>query len=475
MKKTFVTTMPDHIGAFLKASERLASLGINITRVSYNKAVDSHTLFIDARGSADQLAEAARQLEEIGYLSNEKNGRSVVLLEFTLKDVPGSVTEVLRVIHRYHFNISYISSRENGTEVQYFQMGLFVEEGDRLSEFLEEVGKLCQVRVIDYNPSERVFDNGIFYRSFVNAIAARAQLDEGEKEELLVNANLAMQTLDEQGLSPFKTFDSIHRFAELLTKSRGEGFSPRVTRYAFTEKSSLTVIEPPCGSNTMLLQSDGETVMIDSGYAVYREEMLSLLKELFPSWEKGEKKIFLTHADVDHGGLLPLFDRILTGKKTADCLKNEFLGEDGFREQNPLHKPYIRMCKILTRYQSVDPQRVEGIWERSADAQELLAPAGEWRFGELCFQVYEGKGGHLPGELVLVERSHRLVFTGDVFINLHALTPEQAEYNRYAPILMTSVDTDPALCKAERGALVSLLGEGSWRIFGSHGGPKEIG
>ena len=39
MKKTYITTMPDHIGAFLKASECLAKLGINITRVSYNKAI----------------------------------------------------------------------------------------------------------------------------------------------------------------------------------------------------------------------------------------------------------------------------------------------------------------------------------------------------------------------------------------------------------------------------------------------------
>lgn len=58
MKKTYITTMPDHIGAFLKASECFAALGINITRVSYNKAVDSHTLFIDAEGSPGQTGRA---------------------------------------------------------------------------------------------------------------------------------------------------------------------------------------------------------------------------------------------------------------------------------------------------------------------------------------------------------------------------------------------------------------------------------
>ena len=55
MKKTFVTVMPNHIGAFLKASRCFAANGVNITRVSYNKAVDSHMLFIDAEGTAQNL------------------------------------------------------------------------------------------------------------------------------------------------------------------------------------------------------------------------------------------------------------------------------------------------------------------------------------------------------------------------------------------------------------------------------------
>jgi len=66
MNKTFVTKMPNHIGAFLRASQCFASLGINITRVSYNKAVDSHMLFIDAEGTAQQLAKAEEELTAIG-------------------------------------------------------------------------------------------------------------------------------------------------------------------------------------------------------------------------------------------------------------------------------------------------------------------------------------------------------------------------------------------------------------------------
>ena len=170
MKKTYITTMPNHIGAFLKASECFASLGVNITRVSYNKAVDSHTLFIDAEGEPLQLEKADRELEKIGYLGSEKSGNSVVLLQFMLRDEPGGVTEVLRLIDRWQLNISYISSQENGTKFQAFKMGLFVSSEERLKAFLREVQTLCPVQVLDYDRSERVFDNSIFYQSFVSSL-----------------------------------------------------------------------------------------------------------------------------------------------------------------------------------------------------------------------------------------------------------------------------------------------------------------
>ena len=77
MKKTYVTTVPNHIGAFLSASRLLAALDVNITRVSYNKAVDSHTIFIEAEGSRQQLAQADEQLAAIGYLRSGGAEKSV--------------------------------------------------------------------------------------------------------------------------------------------------------------------------------------------------------------------------------------------------------------------------------------------------------------------------------------------------------------------------------------------------------------
>lgn len=474
MKKTYITSMPDHIGAFLKASECFSELGINITRVSYNKAVDSHALFIDAEGTPEQLIKADIQLKKIGYLGNDgDNKTSVVLLEFCLKDEPGSVTDVLKLISEFSFNISYISSQENGTDYQYFKMGLYVDDSDKISCFLSQAERLCKVRVIDYNRSQNVYDNSIFYNTYVQDLSQMMDLSDSENDKLLINVNLAMQTLDERGLSPYRTFDSISKFAELLSVSRGKSFIPRVSTHTLSENTEIILIEPPCGSNTMIIKSGGEYLFVDSGYACYKKEMLDIFESIIPDFYSIKKRILVTHADVDHCGLLPLFDEIITNENTALCLEKEFKGENGYREENPLHKPYINICKILTGYEPVDSQKIVKMWKKADAYDTPLTQIGFFNFGELGFEVYEGKGGHLPGEIVLIDYKNHIAVTGDIYINTHGLTAEQEKYNRYAPILMTSVDTDPVLCAEERRAVLQRLGVGKWQIFGAHGFKKD--
>lgn len=363
MKRTFVTVMPNHIGAFLKASRCFAEIGVNITRVSYNKAVDSHMLFIDAEGTADKLDEAARRLTQIGYLQCDESGRSVILLEFRLRDVPGSVTAVLELISEFSFNISYISSQENGSDYQYFKMGIVAGESERLDAFLAEAGKLCTVRVIDYNRADKIYDNSVFYIHFADQLSSLMQISADSREALLVNTNLAMQQLDESGVSPYRTFDSISRFCELLSKARGADFTPRITEHRVTDNTDIILIEPPCGSNTAIIRSGGRYLFVDTGYAYCRAEMRRIFAELIPGFDGMKKEVFVTHADVDHCGLLPDFDTVYASAETAECLRMEYADGDGYREKNPLHKPYIQICKILTSYTPVDPAKVVTVGE----------------------------------------------------------------------------------------------------------------
>ena len=474
MKKTYVTTVPDQTGVFLQASRVIAGLGLNITRVSYNRAIDAHTLFIEVEGRRSLLEKATEQLAEIGYLQSQRNRGTVVLAEFRLRDVPGSVTEVLELIRQYGFNISYLSSKGNGTGWQLFKMGLFVEQPEQFSAFLSEASRLCPVRLINYDTTEKVLDNSVFYISFANELAQQMDLPEERRTELLIDANQVMQMLDERGESFHKTFEYIRGFGDALARCRGDAFQPRLSEYDFGPDLHLLLIEPPCGSNTCILRHQGQYLYIDTGYACYRQEMLALLRHLLPDFDTAPRSALITHADVDHCGLLDLFDTVYLSKKTRDSLLMERTRRGGFRERNPLHAPYARICKTLTAYQPAAPETLRVLGGVSASQTRLLEQIARWRFGTLDFQVWEGQGGHLPGELVLVERDRRLVFTGDIFINIHELTDRQAQYNRYAPYLMTSVDTNPALCAQEREELRRVLGPGTWYVFGGHGPRKDL-
>ena len=154
-------------------------------------------------------------------------------------------------------------------------------------------------------------------------------------------------------------------------------------------------------------------------------------------------------------------------------MRIEWVGEDSYRERNSLHRPYIRICKALTEHKIVDPAKLTIPWNVPAPKSGALWQIGFFEFGDLTFEVYEGRGGHVSGEIVLIDYEHKIVFSGDIFINVNGLTSEQKQYNKYAPMLMTSVDTEKALATEERNSMLARLGKGSWRIFGGHGAVKD--
>lgn len=103
MKETFATTDAGPNRRLSSGGSCISRLGLNITRVSYNKAVDTHMLFVEVEGEEEKLERARAELDALGYLREEKGIGSVILLEFKLKDEPGALLPVLDLIHSYRF------------------------------------------------------------------------------------------------------------------------------------------------------------------------------------------------------------------------------------------------------------------------------------------------------------------------------------------------------------------------------------
>ena len=468
LKKTYITKMPDQSGAFMEASRAISAAGANITRVSYNKAIDTHTLFIDVSGDEAQLQAVSEALQRIGYIQNEGDAPRVILMEFVLRDVPGAVLPVLELLHRYRFNISYISSHENGTPYQNFRMGLFIEHPQDVRRFLEEAAPLCEIRIIDYDESERVLDNTVFYLAFANRMARKLNLSRRKANELIAQSNRLMQMLDERDESPYKTFDYIGRFADMLAQHRGAAFQPRVSRMPLSSGGYLYCVEPPCGSNSWIFARGGRLLFIDSGFALYAPEMVALLRKLFPGFDALPRKIAISHPDMDHCGLLNLFDEIYVCPLARAHFEMELRGEPNFRERNPAHAPYCAISRILSGYLPPEESHLVSVG-RAPDAGELLPRIGSFEFEGLKFDLYQGNGGHATGEVALVCEAESLVFSGDIVVNISGFTREQAAFNRLAPYLMTSVNMDSRRASQERDALTERFSPGAYIYCCGHG------
>lgn len=469
MKKTFITALPDQIGAFLTASEQLSAIGVNITRVSYNKAIDTHTLFLEIEGEEALLGKAETILSSLGYLQNEAKTGSVILLEFHLKDEPNRLYPILVLIREFNFNISYMSSQQNESGYQDFKIGIFVDDENRVSAFLEKASLVCPVKILNYDKSEKILDNTVFYLSFAETLAEKMKLNEKEKEGLLVSSNRIMQILDEEGSPFYKTFDYINQLAAHIRRYKGSRYQPRITKETLPSGAELVTIEPPCGSNTTILNKGKGLLFVDCGFACYRDEWIATLNTIYPDWQKEEKTLLLTHSDVDHAGLLDLFDTVILAEDAALDFENERNFKNAYREENPLHQPYAYISKILTKYR---PPKADNLHPLKGQCREgeLLHGLGTVKAAGFTFHAYAGAGGHVKGEAVFAEENEKIVFTGDIFVNVKDFTKEQKAFTKLAPYLMTSVDTDPALAKKEREAIFALLESGTWRIAGAHGG-----
>lgn len=470
MKRTYITRMPDKSGAFLKASRIIKENNGNIIRVNYNKSVDLHTLFIEVSADKNAHERIESSLTEIGYLKEGEEDKTVLLIVLKIEDKCGMVEPILEVINKYKVNISYLSSQENGTSYQYFKMGLLVDDTVETKKLLDDVAKLCEVKIIEYDVTEKVLDGTVFYISFANEMRELLNLDQNTTNEVLISSNEIMQMLDSNKESPIKAFDYIRRFAKFVVDKKGDNFNCIISKNTLSHDTNVYVIEPPCGSNTVIFEHKNDLLFADCGFACYRKEMLSILNSLFSGFQKRSKSIMLTHGDIDHTGIIDLFDKVYLTQEVLDNFEDENNGIENYREQYVTHKPYCRLSKIISSYKPPRDANFEVIGQK--EDNDLFTYVGGIDFGDLHFDAFEGSGGHVKGETVYVCDSEKLILTGDVFVNIKGFSREQKEFNILAPYLMTSVNVDSDIAKAERDYLVDRYK--GYTFYPGHGSPITV-
>ncbi|MFI3313557.1 MAG: MBL fold metallo-hydrolase, partial [Eubacteriales bacterium] len=272
MTKTYILNMEDRAGAFLEASRIVGGLGGNIVRVNYNKGVDMHILFLDVEAHPEIHTEIFAQLDAAGYLSADKLEKKIIVLEMKMTDEPGAMIAVLEVIHSHEVNINYINARANDSGYQRLRLGLLIEEPAMTKVLLDEIAQICKVKIVDYHVTEKALDGTVFYIAFAQEMAELFDLDQKSVNRFLIDANNIMQFLDKKGEMPQKTFEYLGKYARFIVEHKGAGFDPIVSRRQLSLQVKATLVEPPCGSNTCVLDDGKELLFVDSGFGCYAEE-----------------------------------------------------------------------------------------------------------------------------------------------------------------------------------------------------------
>ena len=99
------------------------------------------------------------------------------------------------------------------------------------------------------------------------------------------------------------------------------------------------------------------------------------------------------------------------------------------------------------------------------------------KFGDITLEIYEGNGGHMPGETIVLCREPKMLFTGDIYVNSKHLTPEMEDFNRIMPFLQTHVDADPEKLAKERtqlGKLMDEVGRKGMIVCAGHGAVQKL-
>ena len=470
MKRSFMTNLPDTSGAFLTASRIILAHGGNMVRASYNKAVDTHTLFLDVEGEEDALSAIEAELAAEGFLQNDSRVK-VVLIEVEVPHKPGGIIPMLEMLQTRNVSISYLSSKVADSQTAPLKMGLYIEDPAVIDDLLVELSSICPVRILDYDAGEKRLDNTVFYLSFADEMRRLLNLNPEQTKEFIYYANLVMQQLDDVGEPYSKTFEYVSRFAHFVAEHSGAAFECRITCQRLTDRVSATMIEPPCGSNIAVLEDEHTKALlvIDGGFTCYQVMTMRLLRTLFPNFDTRRKEMLLTHSDSDHAGICEHFQTIWCTRRTADCFAGEHIGLPTPREENPNMLPYYHLSKLITAYIPPVLSHLRLLDSEPADDTMPLSRVGVFSFSDMTFDVYQGNGGHVPGETILLDHQHRIGITGDDYINAKDMIAPQKEFNRLAPYLARSVNQDSAKYRAILQTLRHMLDGEGWLLLPGHG------
>lgn len=425
-----------------------------LTRMHYDSKIDSSIIFFEIKNSSPQIE---KELKKKNFLLTSIEEPVFIKVKLHLPERSRAVSEFLTragdagaVIT----SIEYKSEEQGNKNILIFTMNS--SQRQKVKTFLDHFKSLYIMEIMEYTPAHDELDNTVFYITYTNRIRKFTH-DQGDIFILsfLEDIDRIACDLKKLGHNPEKIFTKIYENGETLANSTGENFYADYQKIKIKDDTSLFCFQPPCGGNIYIIDAPEETIMIDTGYGIYHDDIMKMCFNL-GLWEKNKnKKLFISHGDADHCGGAGYLNIIpYCHPETIDLIQKGNRAYKSVNENSDLEKIYTRMIGTFSKWRP--PFRYLPFEKAEKEKIGNFPVFGKLDACGLSFYVLESHGGHQYGQLFLLEPDAGLFFTVDSVLNLGSISPERTQYNQIADFLMTSVNVDSDLAKKEREDLMAI-------------------
>ena len=466
MKKfSFIAHMPNMPGSLHRAAEIILKYGGNINRIQYDRRIDPETVFYEVTASEEAFTKITRDLAGIGYLQTSLRPLNFLKFCVYLPHQPGALHEFLSYTTCVGANIAFIDFDEKGRHPDRLKVSLNLEQSAVADQLLNQLKSRYRLEILEYDTTGKNLDDTVFYVRYAQAI--RELIGESEEDFLftfLADINHIVQELMDRGNDPRKVFESVLLTGQTLYSTTKESFYGDIQKFQLTEQTSLFCCQMPCGGNIFMVSTPDEEVLIDTGYGIYHQDIMSMLSCYGLGKEHKLSRIIVTHADADHCGAAGYFTLpVFMHEGTLEIIKKNNRAFGSRNEHSVLEAFYTKMINLFSKFSS--PVKIQCFDKTPLSTRGIFPVLGIITIGDFEFEVLEGLGGHTWGQIYLYSRKRGVLFTADSVINFSSLTRERADYNSLAAFLVTSVNVDSDLANKERKALLELAAETDKALF----------
>jgi glyoxylase-like metal-dependent hydrolase (beta-lactamase superfamily II)/ACT domain-containing protein len=458
-KFSFIAHMPDTPGSLHRAAEIIKKYDGNINRIQFDRRIDPGTVFYEVTASKNSYDLITRDLARIGFLQTSLKPLDFLKFAVYLPHRPGALYEFLNYTTSAGANIAFIDFDDKGRHPDRLTVSLNLEQSQVVERLLDQLKSRYRLEILEYDTSGKHLDDTVFYVRYAQAV--RDLIGESEEAFLLsflADTNHIAQELMERGCEPRQVFESVLTTGRTLNATTRDQFYADVQIFRITGKVTLFCFQLPCGGNIFMFHSPGETVMIDTGYGIYHQDVTRMLSSFNLSDLRQIARVIVTHADADHCGGAGFFKvPVLMHRGTREIIRTSNRAYGSRNEHSVLEAFYTKMINLFSKFHP--PEDIRCFREGGALTGGIFSVIDRIQIGDVELEILDGLGGHTFGQIFLYSREHGLLFTADSVINFASLTKERADYSSLAAFLVTSVNVDSERAKQERAALVKLAQE----------------